>query len=440
MYSTRQRPRSTSTSKTVSSHSDGSGQHAPESATTVEGPLSPPKSHNTAKIPVAFGEHNIPSFDFDFGTLLPMTPISRHSLPVIKTLEDVVARFPAFEIEKADKHSRTNRDYKCADCEAIFSSQKDCDLHNQSRFCPGSAAIAFALYRDARQPGGYRIDKKYIPFDGQQSSIKCRKCHLSFNNRLLKNLHERNHPPAHMECLHCGKQFSTTTELESHYQWHDDMEHRHHRNKCRRKLPGLKLQSEPLHQSQFRADVADLGRKSVFLADEDLKVVAEDSMGETREQGRSVSNWHRDVIDLDLGSNFEPEKELVAISFISPEDLERVHAPNGVFREVEPGYLDPQKETRTHHVANALDALEGRSVKSQASSVRTTSSTQKADRSGHSPKFDDQPEATSPQPVGIKKRSSIRRFFRRTKSEPQLESSKPDLFHRRGVEANRLRP
>jgi hypothetical protein len=210
-------------------------------------------------------------------------------LPIIKTLEDVVARFPAFEIEKVDDQSETSRDYKCADCEAIFSTQKDCDLHNQSRFCPGSAAIAFALYRDVRQPGGYRIDKKYLPFNGQQSSIKCQKCHVSFSNRLQKKVHERSHAEAHIECLHCRKPFSTTTELESHYQWHDDMEHRHHRNRCRRKLPGLKLQSKALHKRQSRAGVADFGRKSVFLADEELSAIPENSVGESREQGKNAS-------------------------------------------------------------------------------------------------------------------------------------------------------
>lgn len=195
-----------------------------------------------------------------------------------------MARFPAFDIEKAVDHSDTDRDYKCADCEAIFSTQKDCDLHNQSRFCAGSAAIAYALYRDLRQPGGYRIDKKYLPFNGQQSSIKCQKCNLSFSNRLLKKVHERSHPLAQIECLHCRKSFSTTTELESHYQWHDDMEHRHHRNKCRRKLPGLKLQSKTLQKRSSRTGVAEFGRKSVFLADEDLTAIPENSIAESRGQ------------------------------------------------------------------------------------------------------------------------------------------------------------
>jgi tetratricopeptide (TPR) repeat protein len=126
-------------------------------------------------------------------------------------------------------------------------------------------------------------------------------------------------------------------------------------------------------------------------------------------------------------NGLELEKELVAISFISPEDLERIHAPNGVFREVDPSYLHPHEEARTLHVAGALDALEGKSPESQPSSRCTTSPTEKEDRPGYSLKFEDLPQATNPQSSGIKKSSSIRKLFRRTKSEPQLESSKPPI-------------
>jgi hypothetical protein len=239
--------------------------------------------------PVTFSEHNIPDFDFNFGAISSITPASSNPLPIIKTLDDMVARFPAFDIGNPDHPSQASRDYKCADCEAIFSTQRDCDLHNRSRFCPGSAATAFALYRDVRQPGGYRIDKKYLPFNGQHSQIKCQKCHLGFSNRLLKKVHERTHTAAEAECQHCQKTFSTTTELESHYQWHDDMEHRHHRDKCRMKLPGLKLQSKTLHKRLSRTGVGDFGRRSVFLADDDLTAIPENSVGESREQGKATS-------------------------------------------------------------------------------------------------------------------------------------------------------
>jgi hypothetical protein len=140
-----------------------------------------------------------------------------------------------------------------------------------------------------------------------------------------------------------------------------------------------------------------------------------------------------DMTDLAVVNNFEPEKELVAISFISPEDLERIHAPNGVFREVEPGYLHPQKEVQTHHVSDALDALEGRSTKSGGSSFRSTTSKEKGDLASQSLKLDDQIEIIEPKSTGLKKRSSIRNIFRRSKSEPQLESSKLYVLQQAGT-------
>lgn len=126
--------------------------------------------------------------------------------------------------------------------------------------------------------------------------------------------------------------------------------------------------------------------------------------------------------------NFEPETELVAISFVSPEDLERIHAPNGFFREVEPGYLHPQKEVRTHHVTDALSALEGRSLKSQGSSFQSTSSVEKGGLSSQSLESDVQNGTPDSSPTGLKKRTSLRTLFRRSKSEPQLESSKLNIF------------
>lgn len=134
-----------------------------------------------------------------------------------------------------------------------------------------------------------------------------------------------------------------------------------------------------------------------------------------------------------VGNNLEPEKDIVAISFISPEDLERVHAPNGIFREVEPGYLSPREQVPEHHVADALHALEGRSTTSQESSIessiRSPPSVKNPDL-GHSLNSDDKAELTNLQSSDAKKRSSIRDLFRRTKSESQPESSKPGLQRR----------
>ena len=254
----------------------------------MESPSSPSASHSITKPRVGVGEHHVLSCDFNFGTFSRVSQTDSQNLPVIKTFADVVVRFPSFDIENPDDQSFIERHYKCADCQAVFSTQKDFDVHSLSRFCPGSAAVAYALYRDLRRPGGYRIDTKYLPFDGHQICFKCKKCHLRFSNRLLKQAHERSHPRPHMECVHCPRSFNTAIELELHYQWHDDMEYRHHRDKCLKKLPGLKLQSKPLKKRHSKIGVADFSRKSVLIGDEHLAAIPEQHGEEGQEQGKSA--------------------------------------------------------------------------------------------------------------------------------------------------------
>ena len=140
-----------------------------------------------------------------------------------------------------------------------------------------------------------------------------------------------------------------------------------------------------------------------------------------------------------LVNNVEQEKELVAISFISPEDLERTHAPNGFLREVEPDYLHTQKESRTHHIADALLALEGRPSRSQKSAHGSTTSLENGGPAGLSLMLGNQIEATNPQLNGLRRRSSIRDLFRRTKSEPQLQSSKSGILTQSRDRANMFR-
>lgn len=287
IHNTNQKPHSASTDQSTNSQSDISAQCPPGSVTTAESLSSPSTRHGTTKPPVAVGENNILGSDFSFGTFSPISAADSQDLALIKTFADVVVRFPSFDIENPDEQSSVERDYKCADCQAVFSTQQDFDVHTLSRFCPGSAAVAYALYRDLRQPGGYRIDKKYLPFDGRQISFKCKKCHLRFSNRLVKQAHERSHPRLHIECLHCQRSFSTVIELESHYQWHDDMEYRHHRDKCLKKLPGLKLQSKYLKKRHSKIGVADFGKKPVLIG-EHLAAIPEQHGGEGQEQGKSA--------------------------------------------------------------------------------------------------------------------------------------------------------
>jgi hypothetical protein len=181
----------------------------------------------------------------------------------IHTIEDVLRKFPEYEDQNKDDKGRS-RDLECQDCHAVFFSQVDCDYHQQINLCQDSAAVAYVMISDAAQPGGYRVERRLLPFDVSQSRIKCPKCNHSFATREGLERHQTSHVAQHLECVHCHRLFHTVTELESHYDWHDDMEFRHHRNRIRAKQPGLKLLSELGYRDQTKVAVPTFKTQSMF--------------------------------------------------------------------------------------------------------------------------------------------------------------------------------
>jgi len=142
------------------------------------------------------------------------------------------------------------------------------------------------MISDGTQPGGYRVERRLLPFDISHSRIKCSKCKLSFVDPEALNRHQTSHVSQHLECVHCQKLFHTVTELESHYEWHDDMEFRHHRNKIRAKQPGLKLLSELGYRDQTKVAIPTF-RKQLALAGpaKPMPVINEASSAATSDLG-----------------------------------------------------------------------------------------------------------------------------------------------------------
>ena len=120
------------------------------------------------------------------------------------------------------------------------------------------------MISDAAQPGGYRVERRLLPFDVSHSRVKCPKCKQSFATQEGLERHQTSHIAQHLECVHCQMLFHTVTELESHYDWHDDMEFRHHRNKIRAKQPGLKLLSELGYRDQTNVALPTFRRQSAL--------------------------------------------------------------------------------------------------------------------------------------------------------------------------------
>jgi hypothetical protein len=193
-----------------------------------------------------------------FGALLQEEPLGIH------TVEDILGKFPEYEEDQNKDDDGHSRDLECQDCHAVFFSRADCDYHQQTSLCQDSAAVAYVMISDAAQPGGYRVERRLLPFDLSHSRIKCPKCKQSFATREGLERHQTSHVAQHLECVHCQRLFHTVTELDSHYDWHDDMEFRHHRNKIRAKQPGLKLLSELGYRDQTKVAAPTFKRQSMF--------------------------------------------------------------------------------------------------------------------------------------------------------------------------------
>jgi hypothetical protein len=184
--------------------------------------------------------------------------------PGIRTVGDVLRKFPGYDEEHIKDGKEHSRDLECQDCHAVFFSRADCDYHQQTSLCQDSAAVAYVIISDATQPGGYRVERRFLAFDVSQSRMKCPKCNQTFVAREGLERHQTSHVEQHLECLHCQKLFHTATELESHYDWHDDMEFRHHRNRIRAKQPGLKLLSELGYRDQTKVAGPTFKRQPMF--------------------------------------------------------------------------------------------------------------------------------------------------------------------------------
>lgn len=182
----------------------------------------------------------------------------------IHTVEDILRKFPESDEDHNSDRKAYSRDLECPDCHAVFFSRADCDYHQRTSLCPDSAAVAFVMISDATQPGGYRVERRLLQFDVAHSRIKCPKCKLSFATQDEVERHQISHVTRHLECVHCQRLFHTVTELESHYDWHDDMEFRHHRNRIRAKQPGLKLLSELGYRDQTKLAVPTFRRQWAF--------------------------------------------------------------------------------------------------------------------------------------------------------------------------------
>ncbi|KAL1886857.1 hypothetical protein Plec18167_000792 [Paecilomyces lecythidis] len=211
----------------------------------------------------------------------------------------------------------------CPDCEAIFSSSMELKQHHLTKYCPGSAILVYVMTRDRLIKKGYRVEKKSIPLDAEPFRVACEKCGEQFFNEIDRDAHQNMHETQDLECLHCGLRYDTSYELDAHYDWHDDMEYRQQRD-------GSEDSTSSDHSRS--PSLASSGRSGPMAPQAPIPTI------ETAVAKKSASAILRGPQKLRESwplrkSPQRDDDELVAISFSSGEDLERIYAPNGILQE-----------------------------------------------------------------------------------------------------------
>lgn len=324
----------------------------------------------------------------------------------IHTVLDVLKKFPEYNPDESGHGKDSAPDLECPDCHAVFFSRKDCLDHQQSSSCPDSAAVAYVMIGDPAQPGGYRVERRLLSFDVSRSRIKCTKCKQSFANQLGLEAHQASHVLENLECVHCQRLFHTVTELEYHYDWHDDMEFRHHRDRLRAKQPGLKLQSELGYRDQTKVAVPNFKRQSVLSnSARPMPIIHEAASIVSGEAG--ITNDYFNVesrINTASVVNSQSDDDFIAISFISAEDLERTHAPNGIFRNPEVEELPSETAASVPQTPRSTEQSDTRLASHEVASLQSLRS------------LDTRLEANlrPDSPSSYKRASSIRNMFRRS--------------------------
>ena len=219
----------------------------------------------------------------------------------IKTLADVLYRFPSFPIDGTPQADSQREDFACENCDAVFSAQDDLICHQSSDYCLGNTARAFILYRDSSQIGAYRIEERRTILDQSLSLYKCPKCAIGFSSRTLLQEHESKHSTSTVMCLHCHFEYESPQELEMHYQWHDDMEFRHHKDTILERQPGTRLRGL-LHGNESISSNLGTARTSYFLDGRSLS--SEDGPQSPLTPSAGQISFHYPLVQLTCGRHF----------------------------------------------------------------------------------------------------------------------------------------
>ncbi|GFG10715.1 nephrocystin-3 [Aspergillus udagawae] len=240
----------------------------------------------------------------------------------------IMEHFASYDGTGMTEDSPSDREYSCPDCDFKFRTLKDRDEHRLSRFCQGCHVKAFVMVNDHSKPTGYQIENVLLPFDWKlyRWESVCKKCGECFTSDADMKQHELTHLIMPSRCLHCSKVFSSHYELEDHYEWHDDMEYRNHRDNALRSAASSETKRDYV-EIHIPNKTTDLGHGILHCPDPTPAIPP------------------------------RGDRQILGFSFISAEDIERDYAPEGKLTIPDGGYLSVPPWVSDSMMSEAIEKL-----------------------------------------------------------------------------------
>ncbi|KAH1762083.1 hypothetical protein EMGR_004868 [Emarellia grisea] len=230
--------------------------------------------------------------------------------PGVESFAETVRLFPPLTNDDGAPNGAV--DSKCPDCDAVFSSPCELKQHYLTRFCPGAAVAIYLMMRDRLITKGYRMEKRFLPLNSRPLRFFCEHCEKQFTMDDKDEIVDRQRDmPSFISCKNCGEECNISYE------------------------PVLNDPRDDINLRDIQKDrVNGAHSRSPSIAQKNLTGskfhIATNTAGEQSFAQRARKL--RDSWSLRKISQSD-EDELIAVSFAGLYDLERVHAPNGIFQQ-----------------------------------------------------------------------------------------------------------
>ncbi|PYH66201.1 tetratricopeptide repeat protein [Aspergillus vadensis CBS 113365] len=231
--------------------------------------------------------------------------------PGVANTKEALRCFPPFRDDDGTIFGAV--DINCPDCNAVFSSLSELKHHYLTKYCPGTAIAVYVMTRDRLITKGYRVEKRFIPLNSRPICFFCGNCERPFTfGDGEEGLDRQRNTPFFVDCKHCGEPCNVS------YQ---------------------PILNDPRDDIVVRGTARDMAsanhsRSSSFTQKGSMGSKVPSTNGAGDQSFSKKARKIRDSWSLRKFSQGE-EDELVAIGFSGLYDLERVHAPHGIYQQIE---------------------------------------------------------------------------------------------------------